>query len=111
MSIQASETSTAPTPADFSADTREGEYEARFRVTGEVHVQIKASSLEDARRQAFAMLDDERFGLELDGVDEVEVDRVFKAHTMYRVIREGREMQVSHLLPGDLPRDPDERGF
>jgi hypothetical protein len=30
---------------------------------------------------------------------------------MYRVIRDGRNMQVSRLMEGDQPREPGEYGF
>ncbi|MDW9473181.1 hypothetical protein GOA69_12495 [Sinorhizobium meliloti] len=97
--------------ADFIADERPGEYEATFSVRGTIHVTVKAESLEEARAKAAAMTEDEEFGLELDEADHVSLDRVFKTRPMFLVTRDGRSMQVSHLQPGDLPRQPDERGF
>ncbi|MCY1235571.1 hypothetical protein D9M68_150740 [compost metagenome] len=100
-----------PNKADFIADERPGEYEARFAVSGTVHVTIKAGSLEEARAKADAMAEDEEFGLELDEADDVSVRWVGKSATMFLVTRDGQKMQVSRLEPGDLPRQPDERGF
>jgi hypothetical protein len=100
-------------PADFSRNDREGEYTARVTVRGTLSISIKADSIEDARRQADAELEKiERDGyVEIDDIEELELDRVTKDAPMYRVIRDGKAMQVSHLDPGDRPRQPDERGF
>ncbi|MDW9823103.1 hypothetical protein GOC19_02980 [Sinorhizobium meliloti] len=100
-----------PNKADFIADERPGEYEATFSVRGTIRVTIKAGSLEEARAKADAMTEDEEFGLELDDADDVSLDRVGKTRPMFLVTRDGRSMQVSHLQSGDLPRQPDERGF
>ncbi|OJU66195.1 MAG: hypothetical protein BGO05_10130 [Rhizobiales bacterium 63-7] len=101
----------APNKADFSVNERAGEYRVPFVVTGSIETTINADSLEEARAKASAMTEDEEFGLELDQADYVSVDYVSACRPMYRVTREGKAMQVSHLLPGDEPRQPDERGF
>jgi hypothetical protein len=50
--------------------------------------------------------------VEIDDIHKVDLRHVSKDRPMYRVTREGKPMQVSHLQPGDLPRDPDpDRGF
>ncbi|RVJ77590.1 hypothetical protein [Sinorhizobium meliloti] len=100
-----------PNKADFIADERPGEYEATFSVRGTVRVTIKAGSLEEARAKADGMTEDEEFGLELDEADDVSVNWVGRPLPMFLVTRHGRKMKVSHLQPGDLPRQPDERGF
>jgi len=100
-----------PNPDDFTKDEKPGEYGIRFRVKGEIRLTIKAESKEDAKAQAEAMLEDEDFGLELDEVDEVRVDYVYKTPAMFRVMREGKVMQVSRLEPGDVARAPNEYGF
>lgn len=103
-----------PDPAMFSVNERDGEYYARFTVEGEIVIRIKASDLESAKAQAKQLLDgddgDDKF-LELDDVNDVRLQYVGKELKMYRVTREGRSMQVARLEPGDLPREPDERGF
>jgi len=96
---------------EFSVNERNGEYEVLFSVSGTIRLEIKASSLEEAKEKAEAMCDDEDFGLEIDEAEEVTVDFVRKLPPMYRVTREGQIMQVSNLLPNDEPREPDERGF
>lgn len=106
-----SEAAEKPNPADFSKDEKPGEYELRFSVRGEIRMTINAESEAAARAQAEAMLEDETFGTELDTADDVSVDSVRKSRAMYRVTRGGQKMQSSHLEAGDLPREPDERGF
>ena len=68
--------------------------------------------MEDARRQVLAMVEneDEDF-TNIDAADAIDIGHIRKSPTMYRVIREGKNMQVSHLIDGDVPRPPDERGF
>ncbi|MDX0318735.1 hypothetical protein GOC38_13880 [Sinorhizobium meliloti] len=100
-----------PNKADFIADERPGEYEATFSVRGTIRVTIKAGSLAEARAKADAMTEDEEFGLELDEADDVSVNWVGRPLPMFLVTRDGRKMKVSRLQPGDLPRQPDERGF
>ncbi|MDE3771556.1 hypothetical protein I7G86_07390 [Sinorhizobium meliloti] len=100
-----------PNKADFIADERPGEYEATFSVRGTIRVTIKAGSVEEARAKADAMTEDEEFGLELDEADDVSVNWVGRPLPMFLVTRDGKKMKVSRLQPGDLPRQPDERGF
>ncbi|MDX1222740.1 hypothetical protein GOL85_13505 [Sinorhizobium medicae] len=100
-----------PHAADFIADERPGEYEVTFSVHGTIHMTIKADSFEEAKEKAAAMAEDEEFGLELDEADDVSAGWVCKTPPMFLVTRGGRSMQVSHLQPGDEPRQPDERGF
>lgn len=104
---------TQPNPSDFSVNEKQREYTARIQVRGTISIDIKADSEQDARLQAdaeLARIEKEGY-VELDDIDEIEVYRVSKDRPMFRVIREGRMMQVTHLEPGDTPRQPDERGF
>ncbi|NEK15713.1 hypothetical protein [Rhizobium leguminosarum] len=96
---------------EFLRNERPNEYELRFSVEGQVRLTVKAESLEDAMAQARAMVDEDDFGLELDDVFHVKVDRVRKSCAMYLVTRDGRPMQVSVLEEHDKPRQPDESGF
>lgn len=100
-----------PNPADFSVDEKPGEYRLTYRVEGEITWTITATDEADARTQAKAMLENEDFGLELDDVIDIRLDGVRKSPPMYRVTQDGKKMQVSVLSPGDIPRQPDERGF
>ncbi len=103
-----------PNPADFSRNDKPGEYTAEIEVRGRVSIAIKAESQEDAQRQAEAELEkmEEEGYVEIDDIHKVDLRHVSKDRPMYRVTREGKPMQVSHLQPGDLPRDPDpDRGF
>ncbi len=95
----------------FSVTGRYGEFYAVFRVEGEIRVQIKADSIEQARAKAREIADGDDFGTELDEVIDVNIDYVYAARPMYRVTRDGSKMQVSRLEDGDIPREPDERGF
>lgn len=98
-----------PNPADFSRNDKPGEYTAEIEVRGRISISIKAESQEDAQRQAEAELNrmDKEGYVEIDDIYETDLRRVTKDRPMYRVTREGSPMQVSHLQPGDLPRDPD----
>lgn len=100
-----------PNKADFIADERPGEYEATFEVRGTIRLTIKAASQEEAEAKAETMTEDDEFGLELDEADEVTVNWVSRPLPMYLVTRDGKKMKVSRLQSGDLPRQPDERGF
>lgn len=103
-----------PDPALFSRNDKPGEYTARIRVSGTISISVKAENQEDAQRQADAELERiEKEGyVEIDNIDEIDLWRVEKDRPMYRVTREGKSMQVSHLQAGDLPREPDEKyGF
>ena len=108
-----SDTAQAPNPADFSQKEKPRDYTASVTVRGTISISIQADSQEDAERQAeaeIAKMEAERY-VEIDDIDEIELDRVYKDRPMYRVTREGKPMQVSHLDPGDVPRAADERGF
>ena len=101
-------------PADFSVNDKPREYEVRIRIEGEMRMTIKADSLEEAEAKAEKFADDiaeDRETAELDEVEEVEVASCRRARPMFRVMRDGKACQVSRLSPGDLPREPDERGF
>lgn len=102
---------TKPNPADFIVNEKHGQYRATFDVRGTITMMFKADSLEDAKEKAEAMCDEEDFGFDIDDVDEVVVGYVCKMTPMYLVMREGREMQTSHLKVGDTPRQPNEDGF
>lgn len=108
-----SDTAQAPNPADFSRDDKPGKYTAEFTVRGTISISVKAESQEDAQRQADAELERmEKEGyVEVDDIDEIDLRRVTRERPMYRVTREGKPMQVSHLEPTDKPRAADERGF
>ena len=96
---------------DFLTKSRPHEYEVRVRVQGEIHTTIKAESVEDAKAKAHEMIQDDEFCLDLHEVTDAEVDHVWKSPDMFLVTREGRAMQVSRLQDGDIPRQPNERGF
>lgn len=103
----------APNPADFSRDDKLGEYTAEIAVRGKISISIKAESREDAQRKAAAEVDRiEKEGyVEIDDIQDIDLRHMSEDRPMYRVTREGKPMQVSHLEPGDLPREPDQRGF
>jgi len=103
-----------PNPADFSVNDKPREYEVHIRIKGEMRRTIKADSLEEAKAQAEEIADDiaeDRETAEIDEVEDVEVASCHRARPMFRVMRDGKAYQVSHLEPGDLPRKPDDRGF
>jgi hypothetical protein len=97
--------------SQFKVNERSGEFYASFSVSGRITVQIKAASLEEARKKAEEMAEDEEFAAEIEDVEECNIDHVWKAPPMYLVTRDGLASQVSHLKEGDAPRDPDKHGF
>lgn len=104
----------APNPDDFRRNEKANEYEVRFAVRGEITETLTAASPEEARekaRQREREILDETFGRVLDAFQDVRVAGVYKSRPMFLVLRDGQPMQTTHLHPGDLPREPDERGF
>ncbi len=101
----------SPNPADFSVNTREGEFDVCVRFTGTMRFTVEAASKAGAEAEVQRMIDADEIEPGPNDLDQIDVDYVCARPTMYRVKRDGRPMQVSHLRPGDLPRDPDERGF
>lgn len=103
-----------PDPNMFSTVEFPGEYIITLRVEGEMQKRITASSEAEAEAMAEKWADRVAEGVEeaeLDEVSDVEVRSVGPRPKMYRVTTDGKPFQVSHLSPGDLPRDADERGF
>lgn len=97
----------APNPDDFEVDEKARDYRATFSVQGSLTIDIEAESLEEAKRIAGKLSSDDDFGLELDEVERVEIDHVWRHPPMFLVMRDGRKMQVSHLSEGDTPRPPE----
>lgn len=103
-----------PDPALFSVNERPREYEVDIEISGTMTLTVMADSEEDAQRQADEIADkiaDDQHDINLNEVDDLRVGDARKTRPMYRVTRDGAKMQVSRLEIGDLPRDPDERGF
>ena len=109
MSIDAG---TAPDPADFSVNEKKGEFEVVLYFTGTVRTTVSAADEEAARTQAAVLLKEYKDeGVELDEIEAGRVERCRASRPMYLVTRDGGPMQVSHLQPGDLPRQPTASGF
>ena len=103
-----------PNPADFSVDEKPGEYRVIFKISGSMELTIKADDEAHASKLAEEFADRIAEGYEdfdFDDVDDVDVAHLRKSPPMYRVTQDGSKMQVSRLRPGDVPREPDERGF
>lgn len=100
-----------PDKSLFKVDERANEYYVTFSIEGEIEVLVTASSEAEARDEAEDMMADDDFGEELDEVSRIQISYVRKARPMYLVTRDGQKIKTSHLQPGDMPRDPDERGF
>lgn len=103
-----------PNPADFSVNDKPREYDVCIRVEGEIRRKVMADSKAEAEALAESLADDiaeDREVAELDEVDDIKVMSCRRATPLFRVTRDGRPYQVSRLSAGDLPREPDERGF
>lgn len=90
----------------FWRDDRDGQFSVAFHVRGTILETIRAGSLDEARAAAVEMM--EAGGLELyaDDFDSVQIDDIRPAPPMYLVNRNGKEWGVSHIEPGDEPREP-----
>ncbi|MFN4296752.1 MAG: hypothetical protein ACK4FB_07900 [Brevundimonas sp.] len=95
----------------FEKDDRTGHWEVVITLTGEVRETVKADTKEEARAKVEKMITDGEFELMSDEVEDAKIDLLYPSWPMYLVTREGRPMQVSHVQPGDEPRQRDERGF
>lgn len=97
--------------SQFKVNERNGQYIVEFNVSGSIMDEIKASSLEEAQKKATYMCDNPEYVLGKGTFYDLTVSYVRKACPLYLVMRDGKMMQVSQIKEGDLPRDPDERGF
>jgi len=95
-----------PNPADFLYDDQEGKYEAVVSVTGRDRLSLLAPNLEAARGLVQDAI--ERDGLDLTPpqITEIDIVDVRPKPRVYLVMRDGERMRVSHLQPGDTPREP-----
>lgn len=96
-------------PLDLAAlycDRRAGEFDVEVRITGTVRLTIKATDAADARRQAEDMIEKNEVELYGEDFDDADVTYVRACPAMYLVQRDGREMGVSRVQPGDKPCAP-----
>lgn len=101
----------APDPKSFSINQRDGEYIAVLHVEGEILLNIKANNRIEAESKVADVIEDLESLSELDDVHGATAVTIYKARPMYRVMLDGKKMQVTDLQPGMTPREPDERGF
>ncbi len=96
----------------FKVNPQEGQYIVRVDVEGYVEIDLTADSEDAARAEVEEMIgrDDDCIA-EIEEITIATISRVRKKPKMYLVLRDGAKMQTSHLEPGDLPREPDDRGF
>ncbi len=103
----------APDKSLFSVNEKDGEYTARFDVRGSISISISAASKEEAHTKAQEEVDkicDDGY-VEINEIEDVRICYVVKDRPMFRVLRNGKVMQVTQLEPGDTPREPNEYGF
>lgn len=100
-----------PDAALFVKGEYPNEFIADFSVRGTISMTIHAATLSEAKERAREMAEDDEFGHELDEVSDVALGYVAQRRPMFLVLRDGANMRVSHLAPGDQPRKPDDRGF
>lgn len=92
--------------AAFWRDDREGQFDVAFDVRGTVRETIRAGTITEARALADDMIADEEMELYASDFDEVRVDYIRPCRPMYLVNRGGQSWAVSHVQPGDEPREP-----
>lgn len=102
---------TAPDPADFSVNARESEFNVSVRFAGSLRLTVEASSASAVEAEVQRMIDSNEIEPMPEDLDQIDVEYARPCPAMYRVERDGRPMQVSVLRQGDIPREPDERGF
>jgi len=90
----------------FWRDDREGQFDVAFDVRGRVRETIHAGTLAEARALADEMAQGEEMELYGPDFDDVRIDYVRPCPPMYLVLRDGKEWGVSHVQPGDVPREP-----
>lgn len=100
-----------PNPDDFSRATFPGVFRVEVEVCGTYTVEVKADSLEAAKEQVLDEIDSDDYLPEIEEVYSAEIERAWPEPDRFRVMRDGRKYQVTRLEPGDVPREPDERGF
>lgn len=103
-----------PDPADFLTDDASRDYEITFKVSGHITMSVAAESKDDAMAKAEKIADqiaEDKMDADLDHVDDVAVGYCSKKPLMYLIERDGKAIRSSRLIPGDLPRKPDENGF
>ena len=111
--MESNMTDKALDPAAFSKVEFPGVYLVEIEVRGYITVEVTAESKEAAREQAGEIVD----GWEDDGYPDIDqvwhtsVWETYQKPGLYRILRDGKPFQVSRLTPGDLPREPNERGF
>ena len=100
-------------PAAFSKVEFPGVYLAEIKVIGYVQVEVSADDIRAAQAKADDIADtsEETDDVSLDIVMEAKTCNLRQKPSRYRILRDGKPFQVSHLTPGDLPREPDKWGF
>jgi len=94
---------------DLSAlyrDEQAGQFNVEVHVSGTVYLTVKAEDREAARRQVEAMIENDEIELFGSDIDDAGINYVRPCPTMYLVMRDGKEMGVSHVQPGDEPCTP-----
>lgn len=104
-------TDRTPNPADFSVNENAGKFIVDVAYEGSTSIELQAASADIATTLVQNQIDQEDLDPYPVHLDSAEITSVRPYPAMYRVMRDGRAMQVSCLKAGDTPRDPDERGF
>ena len=92
-------------------DTKEGEYNVRFTISGSVSLTVNAGSEEEAKAKVEAILDDEEALCDVDEITDADVSFFGKSPDMYLIRRNGKDIRSSQVLDGDEPREPNQSGF
>lgn len=94
----------------FTVDQKEGLWDVWIEVRAKWPEYVAATTAEEARAKVAALIASNSIDAATEP-DDFEIVSVVPQPPLYRVLRDGRAMQVSHVEPGDLPREPNRRGF
>jgi len=92
--------------AAFYRDEQTGQFNVEVRVTGTVYLTVEAHDRDAARKLVEAMIEKDEIELFGSDIEDADIDHVRACPTMYLVMRDGREMGVSRVQPGDEPCVP-----
>jgi hypothetical protein len=87
-------------------DEQRGQFSVELHLSGTVYMTVDADDESAARRKVEAMIEAEEVELYGSDVEDARIRYLRASPTMYLVKRDGKEMGVSRVIPGDEPTAP-----
>ena len=95
-----------PVLADLYCNAYEGVYVVTVDVRATLREEVNARTEVEARDKVLAMIEANEIDIYGEDVGDTVIRSVRRHQPMYLVMRAGEPMGVSHVQPGDLPREP-----